>query len=191
MNNPTFIHATAVIDPGAIIGSGTKIWHFSHLMAGCRIGERCTIGQNVFIDATVQVGSDVKIQNNVSVYSGVLIEDAVFLGPSVVFTNVTNPRSFISRKTEFKKTIVKKGASIGANATILCGIEIGEYALIGAGAVVTKNIKPFALVYGNPARQYGWISKSGYRLILNEKGEALCPLGGEKYLLKAGTLRLL
>jgi UDP-2-acetamido-3-amino-2,3-dideoxy-glucuronate N-acetyltransferase len=179
-----FVHPTAIIDEGAQIGEGTKIWHFTHLMPACRVGMKCTIGQNVFIDNEVIIGNGVKIQNNVSVYNGAIIEDDVFLGPSAVFTNVINPRSFIERKNEFKKTIVRKGATIGANATIVCGIEVGAYAFIGAGAVVTRDIKPFALVYGNPAEQKGWISKNAYALIFNEKGEATCPFSGEQYLLK-------
>jgi UDP-2-acetamido-3-amino-2,3-dideoxy-glucuronate N-acetyltransferase len=181
-----FVHPTAVIDDGAIVGDHSKIWHFTHLMPGCRVGARCTIGQNVFIDRDVVIGNGVKIQNNVSVYNGVVIEDDVFLGPSMVFTNVINPRSFIERKDEFRKTTVCRGASIGANATIVCGVEIGAFALVGAGAVVTKNIEPFALVYGNPAQQQGWVSKAGYRLTFNEKGEATCPGTDEPYLLKNG-----
>ena len=178
------IHPSAVIDEGAQIGTGTKIWHFTHLMPGCQVGSYCIIGQNVFIDRDVVIGSGVKIQNNVSVYKGVVVEDDVFLGPSMVFTNVINPRSFIERKEEFRSTIVRKGATIGGNATIVCGVEIGMYAMIGAGSVITQNIKPFALVYGNPAQQKGWVSKSGYRLTFNEKGEATCPQSGERYVLK-------
>jgi len=155
------IHPSAIIDPGAQVGDGTRIWHFCHLMAGAVVGENCILGQNVFIDNNVQIGNGVKIQNNVSVYNGVVIEDDVFLGPSVVFTNVINPRSFIERKHEFKPTILHRGASIGANATILCGVEIGEYAMVGAGAVVTRNVLPYALVMGNPARQTGWVNKDG------------------------------
>ena len=182
--NNSSIHETAVIDEGAQVGEGTKIWHFSHLMPGSIVGTSCNIGQNVFIDNGVILGNGVKVQNNVSVYKGVIIEDDVFLGPSMVFTNVINPRSFIERKQEFKKTIVRRGATIGANATIICGIEIGEYAMIGAGAVVTKNIKPFELVYGNPSQPEGWVSKMGYRLVFNEKGEATCPGCQERYVLK-------
>lgn len=184
MSNSIFIHPTAVVDAGALIGAGTKIWHFSHVMPRAVIGEGCNIGQNVFIDNDVVIGNGVKIQNNVSVYKGVLVEDDVFLGPSVVFTNVVNPRSFIERKTEFKPTLVRKGASIGANATIICGAEIGAYALVGAGAVVTKNVKSFALVYGNPARQQGWISKGGYALVFNKQGRATCLGDGSSYILK-------
>lgn len=190
MNTKVFIHETAVIDRGAEIGEGTKIWHFTHLMPGCVVGKHCIIGQNVFIDKNVTIGNGVKIQNNVSVYTGVLIEDDVFLGPSVVFTNVINPRSFIERKSEFKSTIIRKGVTLGANATIVCGVEIGSYAMIGAGSVVTKNIKPFALVYGNQAQQYGWVSKMGYRLTFNEKGEARCPGSQKIYLLKNDHISL-
>lgn len=160
-NNEIFIHDSAIIDQGALIGDGTKIWHFSHLMAACQVGKHCNIGQNVFIDNHVVIGNGVKIQNNVSVYNGVIVEDDVFLGPSMVFTNVMNPRSFIERKNEFKKTIVRRGATIGANATVICGVEIGEYAMIGAGAVVTKNVPPFALMTGVPARQVGWVNERG------------------------------
>jgi UDP-2-acetamido-3-amino-2,3-dideoxy-glucuronate N-acetyltransferase len=184
------IHETAVVDPGAQIGAGTYIWHFCHLMPACIVGTGCNIGQNVFIDNDVLIGNGVKIQNNVSLYKGVIIEDEVFLGPSMVFTNVINPRSFIERKKEFKPTIVRKGATIGANATIICGIEIGTYAMIGAGSVVTKNVKPFALVYGNPAQQRGWISKNGYPLVFNDKGEAVCPQSEEKYLLQSGEVTI-
>lgn len=176
-----FSHPSAIIDDGAIIGGGTKIWHFCHIMPRAAIGENCNIGQNVFIDNEVSIGSKVKIQNNVSVYKGVICEDAVFLGPSMVFTNVINPRGFIERKEEFKKTLVKKGATIGANATIVCGNEIGEYALIGAGAVVTKPVKPYALVVGNPARQIGWVSQRGVRLHFDESGQAVCSESGEQY----------
>lgn len=181
-----FIHPTAIVDEGAEIGAGTKIWHFCHLMPTCKIGERCTIGQNVYIDNSAVIGNGVKIQNNVSVYNGVIIEDDVFLGPSMVFTNVINPRSFIERKDEFKKTIVRRGASIGANATVLCGIEIGAYAMIGAGAVVVKNVLPFAIITGNPAQQSGWISEAGMKLDFNAEGDALCPQTGKKYKLENG-----
>jgi UDP-2-acetamido-3-amino-2,3-dideoxy-glucuronate N-acetyltransferase len=186
-----FIHPTAVVDEGAQIGEATKIWHFTHLMSKCKVGDKCIIGQNVFIDNDVVIGNGVKIQNNVSVYKGVIIEDDAFLGPSMVFTNVINPRSFIERKTEFRSTLVRKGATIGANATIICGVEIGNYAMIGAGSVVTKNVKSYALVYGNPAKQKGWISKYGYPLVFNEKGEAWCESSQEKYLLKDGELTIL
>lgn len=161
MMNSYFVHESAVIDNGASVGIGTRIWHFCHLMPGAVVGENCQLGHNVFVDNNARIGNNVKIQNNVSIYNSVVIEDDAFIGPSVVFTNVTNPRSFIERKNEFKKTVVKKGATIGANATILCGIEIGEYALIGAGAVVTKDVPPFAVVTGNPARITGHTNKEG------------------------------
>ena len=177
-------HISAVIDEGAQIGDGTNIWHFSHVMPHALIGKNCNIGQNVFIDNAVVIGNGVKIQNNVSVYNGVRCEDEVFIGPSVVFTNVINPRSAIERKNEFKKTIVRKGASIGANATIICGNEIGQYAMIGAGAVVTKNVKPYALVVGNPAKQIGWVSEFGNRLVFEERGNAVCPESGIRYFLE-------
>jgi UDP-2-acetamido-3-amino-2,3-dideoxy-glucuronate N-acetyltransferase len=177
-----FCHLSAIVDEGAIIGKGTKIWHFCHIMAGAVVGENCILGQNVFVDNNVVVGNGVKIQNNVSLYSGVVIEDDVFLGPSVVFTNVINPRSFIERKAEFKKTLVQKGATIGANATVVCGVEIGGHALVGAGSVVTKNVLPFSLVYGNPARHRGWVSKAGHRLLF-KGSDAACPATGERYLL--------
>jgi UDP-2-acetamido-3-amino-2,3-dideoxy-glucuronate N-acetyltransferase len=176
-----FAHETAVIDEGSQIGNGTKIWHFSHIMPKCTIGEDCNIGQNVVISPDVVLGRNVKIQNNVSVYTGVICEDDVFLGPSMVFSNVINPRSHVSRKNEYIATYVRKGASIGANATIVCGNEIGEYAMIGAGAVITKPVKPYALVVGNPARQIGWVSKNGYKLQFDENGVAVCPETGEKY----------
>lgn len=182
MNANVFIHSSAIIDKGAEIGKGTKIWHFTHLMPRCKIGENCIVGQNVFIDNNVIIGKGVKIQNNVSVYNGVIVEDDVFFGPSMVFTNVINPRSFIERKHDFKKTIVRKGATIGANATIICGVEIGEYCLIGAGSVVTKNVKPFALVYGSPGLQQGWVSKHGHRLVFNND-KAYCPETDQGYLL--------
>ena len=190
MNNNVFIHPTAVIDEGVVVGRGTKIWHFTHLCKGCTVGENCTIGQNVYIDAGVTIGNGVKIQNNVSVYKGVMIEDDVFLGPSAVFTNVINPRAFIDRKQEFKDTKVKRGATIGANATIICGVEIGTYAMVGAGTIITKNIKNFELVYGHPARQQGWVSRLGYRLVFNHLGEATCSASNEKYLLKNNAIFL-
>lgn len=183
MSTNVFIHSTAVVDEGAIIGEKTKIWHFSHVMGSCKVGNNCNIGQNVFIDNNVSIGNRVKIQNNVSVYNGVVIEDDVFLGPSVVFTNVINPRSFIERKHQFKSTIVQKGATIGANVTLVCGIQVGAYALVGAGSVVTKNIKPYALVYGNPARQQGWVSKAGVKLVFKD-GKAVCIESKEEYMLK-------
>jgi len=184
-----FSHETAVIDPGCTIGDGTKIWHFSHIMPDCKIGERCNIGQNVVISPGVVLGNNVKIQNNVSIYTGVECEDDVFLGPSMVFTNVTNPRSGINRRDQYSKTIVKKGASIGANATIVCGHDIGEYAFIGAGAVVTKTVPPFALVVGNPARQIGWMSEYGHRLEFDSEGMAVCPESGQIYKLENNSVR--
>ena len=183
-----FSHPSAIIDDGATIGNGTKIWHFSHVMPTAVIGDNCNIGQNVFIDNGVSIGNQVKIQNNVSVYQGVICEDGVFLGPSMVFTNVINPRSFIDRKEEFKKTRVKKGATIGANATIVCGNEIGEYALVGAGSVVTKPVKPHALVVGNPAKQIGWVSERGLRLNFGADGKAVCQESGDAYRLEAGKV---
>ena len=181
-----FVHPSSIIDEGAQIGKGTRIWHFSHLMATCKVGEQCIIGQNVYIDSNTVIGNRVKIQNNVSVYNGVVIEDDVFLGPSMVFTNVINPRSFIERKDEFKKTMIRRGATIGANATILCGIEIGAYAMIGAGAVVVKNVLPYAIITGNPAGQSGWISEAGHRLRFDETGVAICPQTTKRYHLKNG-----
>jgi len=177
----TFIHPTSIIDSGATIGKGTKVWHFCHVMASASIGSNCILGQNVYIDAQVKIGNGVKIQNNVSVYKGVEIEDDVFLGPSMVFTNVINPRSFIERKNEMRPTIVKKGASIGANASILCGLEIGEYAMIGAGAVVTKIVPAYAVMLGNPAQQSGWVSRAGIMLHFDAGNMAICSQSGEKY----------
>lgn len=179
-----FAHETAVIDEGSQIGSGTKIWHFSHIMSNAVIGEKCNIGQNVVVSPNVVLGSNVKVQNNVSIYTGVICEDDVFLGPSMVFTNVINPRSAIKRQNQYQKTIVKKGATIGANATIVCGNDIGEYAFIGAGAVVTKEILPYALVVGNPSKQVGWMSEYGHRLEFNDEGLATCPESNEKYKLE-------
>ncbi|HNW97921.1 MAG TPA: DapH/DapD/GlmU-related protein [Bacteroidales bacterium] len=184
MEKQYFAHETAVIDEGCVIGKGTKIWHFTHVMPNCKIGENCNIGQNVVVSPDVVLGNNVKIQNNVSLYTGVICEDDVFLGPSMVFTNIVNPRSAIIRKHEYAKTVVKKGASIGANATIVCGHDIGEYAFIGAGAVVTKNVLPYALVVGNPAKQTGWMSEYGHRLHFDENGIAVCPESKEKYVLK-------
>lgn len=181
-------HETAVIDSGCMIGDGTRIWHFSHIMPGCSIGRNCNIGQNVVISPLVVLGNNVKVQNNVSVYTGVTCGDDVFLGPSCVFTNVVNPRSAVSRKDQYLKTHVGKGASIGANATIVCGHTIGEYAMIGAGAVVTKDIPPYALVVGNPSRQIGWVSEYGHRLSFNEKGIATCPESNQQYLLEGGVV---
>lgn len=183
----TLIHPTAVIDEGCTIGEGTRIWHFSHVMHGARVGKSCNIGQNVVISPGTIVGDRVKIQNNVSVYTGVTVEDDAFLGPSCVFTNVINPRSFISRKDEFRPTIVRRGASIGANATIVCGNEIGEYAMIGAGAVVTKDVPPYSLWVGNPARQAGWVSRAGHKLDFND-GMAVCPETGAHYRLADGRV---
>ena len=178
-----FAHSSAIVDDGCQVGAGTKIWHFSHIMPGCIIGNNCNIGQNVVISPKVVLGNNVRIQNNVSVYEGVICEDDVFLGPSMVFTNVINPRSAVSRKHEYLKTWVRKGASIGANATIVCGNEIGEYAFIGAGAVVTKPVPAYALVIGNPARQSGWMSEHGHKLKFDESGKAVCPESGQEYLL--------
>ena len=186
-----FAHETAIIDEGCIIGEGTKIWHFSHIMSDCEMGERCNIGQNVVVSPGVKLGKNVKIQNNVSIYTGVECEDDVFLGPSMVFTNVINPRSAVNRKNEYAKTIVKKGASIGANATIVCGHDIGEYAFIGAGAVVTKTILPYALVVGNPARQIGWMSEYGQRLEFDSNGKATCTESNETYILENNTVKKL
>lgn len=190
MNTNYFAHETAIIDEGCYIGNGTKIWHFSHIMCDCIIGEDCNIGQNVVVSPKVVLGRNVKIQNNVSVYTGVICEDDVFLGPSMVFTNVINPRSHVCRKAEYKQTIVRKGASIGANATIVCGNEIGEYALIGAGSVITKSVKPYALVVGNPARQIGWVSKNGYKLTF-KNNIATCPETGECYELRDGEVKMI
>lgn len=184
MKENYFAHPTAVIDEGCEIGSGVTIWHFSHVMPGSVIGDNCNIGQNVVVSTGVTLGKNVKVQNNVSLYEGVICEDNVFLGPSMVFTNVINPRSAIVRKHEYKKTLVKKGASIGANATIVCGNNIGEYSFIGAGAVVTKEVAPYALVIGNPARQTGWVSEYGIKLKFDEEGNAICSESGEKYILK-------
>jgi UDP-2-acetamido-3-amino-2,3-dideoxy-glucuronate N-acetyltransferase len=189
MNNSTyFAHETAVIDENCSIGNNTKIWHFSHIMSNSTIGNGCNIGQNVVVSPNVILGNNVKVQNNVSIYTGVICEDDVFLGPSMVFTNIINPRSAIIRKDEYKQTIVKKGASIGANATIICGNNIGEYALIGAGSVVTKEVLPFALVVGNPSKQIGWISEYGHRLNFDENEMAICKESGEKYQLKNNTV---
>lgn len=181
-------HPSAVIDEGCIIGKGTKVWHFSHIMPNCTIGENCNIGQNVVISPGVILGKNVKIQNNVSIYTGVICEDDVFLGPSMVFTNVNNPRSAINRRDQYSKTIVKKGASIGANATIVCGHDIGQYAFIGAGAVVTKNVPDYALVVGNPAKQLGWMSEYGHRLKFDADGLATCPESNQKYKLSANRV---
>jgi UDP-2-acetamido-3-amino-2,3-dideoxy-glucuronate N-acetyltransferase len=188
MEKKYFAHESAYIDEGCVIGEGTKIWHFSHIMPNCIIGKNCNIGQNVVVSPDVILGNNVKIQNNVSIYTGVICEDDVFLGPSMVFTNVINPRSAVNRKSEYKKTLVKKGVSIGANATIVCGITLNEYCFIGAGAVVTKDVPAFALVVGNPSRQIGWISKYGHRLEFNADNIALCPESNEKYRLENNTV---
>ena len=176
-----FAHETAVIDDGCAIGNGTKIWHFSHIMPDCILGEKCNIGQNVVVSPRVTLGNNVKVQNNVSIYTGVVCEDDVFLGPSMVFTNVINPRSAINRRNEYASTIVKQGASIGANATIVCGNDIGKYAFIGAGAVVTKNVPDYALLVGNPGKQIGWVGEYGHRLEFNERGKAICPESEQEY----------
>ena len=188
MGKDYFAHETAVIDEGCIIGKGTKIWHFSHIMSRCTIGENCNIGQNVVVSPEVVLGSNVKVQNNVSIYTGVTCEEDVFLGPSMVFTNILNPRSHIIRKEKYVKTLVRKGASIGANATIVCGNEIGEYAFIGAGTVVIKNVKPYELILGNPGRHVGWMSEYGHRLEFDDKDTAECPESHERYLLKDGRV---
>ncbi|MBE6301388.1 MAG: N-acetyltransferase [Parabacteroides distasonis] len=182
-------HETAVIDAGCHIGEGTRIWHFSHIMSGCTIGKYCNIGQNVVVSPEVVLGDHVKVQNNVSIYTGVTCDDEVFLGPSCVFTNVINPRSAVVRKDQYRKTHVGKGATIGANATIVCGHQIGAYAMIGAGAVVTKDIPPYALVVGNPSRQIGWVSEYGHRLVFDETGKATCPETGQQYQLTDNQVR--
>lgn len=189
MEKAFFAHATAVIDEGCQIGKDTKIWHFSHIMPGCTIGENCNIGQNVVVSPGVILGRNVKVQNNVSIYSGVIVEEDVFLGPSMVFTNITNPRSAVIRRGQYEKTIVKKGASIGANATIVCGHNIGEFAFIGAGAVVTKEVPAYALVVGNPAKQIGWMSEFGHRLNFDKDGFAICPESKQKYKLENGKVK--
>ena len=188
MDKPYFAHPTAVIDEGCVIGKGTKIWHFSHIMPHCVIGENCNLGQNVVVSPEVVLGNNVKVQNNVSIYTGVICEDDVFLGPSMVFTNVINPRSAVNRRSEYKKTLVRRGATIGANATIVCGIEIGAYAFIGAGAVVIRDVPPYALVVGNPARQTGWMSEYGHKLKFDSEGLAVCPESGERYKLSNGQV---
>lgn len=184
-----FIHETAVVDEGVKIGSGSKVWHFSHLMPDSVLGEKCNLGQNVVVSPGVTLGNNVKVQNNVSIYTGVVCEDDVFLGPSMVFTNVINPRSAVVRRDEFKTTLVQQGASIGANATIVCGITIGKYALVGAGAVITKSIPDFELWVGNPGKRLGWVSEYGHRLHFNEEGKATCPETGDLYILNNGTVR--
>lgn len=188
IENSYFAHPTAIIDEGCSIGSGVRIWHFSHIMPGCIIGDGCNIGQNVVVSPDVVLGKNVKIQNNVSIYTGVICEDDVFLGPSMVFTNVINPRSAVNRKNEYARTFVRKGATIGANATIVCGIELGEFCFVGAGAVVIKSIPAYALVVGNPARQTGWMSEYGHKLKFDQDGNAVCPESKINYLLKNGAV---
>jgi len=190
-NKEYYSHESSVIDAGCEIGAGTRIWHFTHIMSGCRIGLNCNLGQNVVVSPDVVLGNNVKVQNNVSIYTGVICEDDVFLGPSMVFTNVTNPRSSVNRRGQYEKTLVRKGATIGANATIVCGITLGEYCFIGAGAVVTKDVPAYALVIGNPARQAGWMSEHGHRLHFDATGLAVCPESGEKYNLVNGTVKKL
>ena len=189
MNKDFFAHETAIIDDGCKIGKGSKIWHFSHIMPNCVLGENCNIGQNVVISSEVVLGKNVKVQNNVSIYTGVVCGDDVFLGPSMVFTNVINPRSAVNRKAEYAKTYVAKGASIGANATIVCGHDIGEYAFIGAGAVVTKTVPAFALVIGNPARQAGWMSEFGHKLEFDVTGKAICKESAQVYQLENNSVK--
>jgi len=188
MEKEYFAHETAVVDGGCTIGKGCKIWHFSHIMTGCEIGENCNIGQNVVISPQVKLGRNVKVQNNVSIYTGVICEDDVFLGPSMVFTNIVNPRSAVIRKDQYATTLVEKGASIGANSTIICGNKIGKYSFVGAGAVVTKDVKPYALVVGNPARQTGWMSEFGHKLIFGPEGLATCPESNDRYKLENGDV---
>jgi UDP-2-acetamido-3-amino-2,3-dideoxy-glucuronate N-acetyltransferase len=188
MEKEYFAHETAVIDGGCTIGRGTKIWHFSHIMKESVIGEGCNLGQNVVVSPGVKLGNNVKVQNNVSIYTGVICEDDVFLGPSMVFTNIINPRSAVIRRDQYVTTMVRRGASVGANATIVCGNEIGQYSLIGAGAVITKPVKPYALVVGNPARQTGWVSEYGHKLTFDESGTAVCPESGQQYRLSGGEV---
>lgn len=184
-----FAHETAVIDDGCIIGEGTKIWHFTHVMPNCKLGKKCNIGQNCVISPDVVLGNNVKVQNNVSIYTGVVCEDDVFLGPSIVFTNVTNPRSAVNRRDQYSKTLVKKGATIGANATVVCGNDLGKYCFIGAGAVITKEVKNYALMVGNPAKQMGWMSEYGHRLHFNENGWAQCEESKQEYKLENNQVR--
>lgn len=186
MEKDYFSHETAVVDDGCEIGKGSKIWHFSHIMKGAKLGEKCNIGQNVVVSPEVILGNNVKVQNNISIYTGVICEDDVFLGPSMVFTNIINPRSAIIRRDQYVKTIVRKGASIGANATIVCGHDIGKYSFIGAGAVITKEVLPYALVVGNPAKQIGWMSEFGHRLSFDKSDITVCPESNEKYKLSEG-----
>jgi UDP-2-acetamido-3-amino-2,3-dideoxy-glucuronate N-acetyltransferase len=183
-----FVHPSAIVDEGCAIGAGVKIWHFSHIMSNCNIGENCNIGQNVVVSPEVILGKNVKVQNNVSIYTGVVCEDDVFLGPSMVFTNVINPRSAVNRRGQYSRTTVKRGASIGANATIVCGHDIGRFAFIGAGAVVTKHVPDYALVVGNPAKQMGWMSEYGHKLKFDKEGHAVCPESNEKYQLQDGVV---
>ena len=191
MSQSVFVHETATVDEGARIGSGSKIWHYCHLMPDCQIGEACGLGQNVFVASGVVLGNNVKVQNNVSIYTGVICEDDVFLGPSMVFTNVINPRSAVNRQSEYAKTLVRKGASIGANATIVCGNEIGEFAFIGAGTVVTKPVPAYALIVGNPGKQIGWTSEYGHRLEFDGEGVAICQESGERYQLARNQVKKL
>ena len=188
MQDSFYVHPSSWVDEGARIGAGTSIWHFCHIMPTALIGERCNIGQNVFIDNRVTIGNGVKIQNNVSVYNGVEVEDDVFLGPSMVFTNVINPRSFVERKSEFRRTLLRRGCSVGANATIVCGVQIGTYALIGAGAVIIRDVPDYAMMVGNPARQIGWISRTGEKLSFDATGRAWCAAEGQSYLLSDGRV---
>lgn len=189
MEKEYFAHETAIIDDNCIIGKNVKIWHFSHIMSNCEIGDGCNIGQNVVISPDVKLGKNVKVQNNVSIYTGVICEDDVFLGPSMVFTNVINPRSAVNRRSSYMKTLVKKGATIGANATIVCGNEIGEFSFIGAGAVVTKNVPPYALIVGNPGIQKGWMSEYGHKLMFDSNNIAVCPESKEKYVLENAKVK--
>ena len=182
-----FVHESAYVDDGCVLGAGTKVWHFSHLMRGCRLGENCNIGQNVVIAEGVTLGRGCKVQNNVSIYQGVTCEDEVFLGPSMVFTNVLNPRAAVCRKSEYRPTLLRKGTTVGANATVVCGHTLGEYCMIGAGAVITKDVPAYALMAGVPARQIGWVSRHGERLIFDENGQAVCPATGERYELRNGV----
>ncbi len=189
MDKDFFVHESSYVDDNCTIGSGTKIWHFSHIMKGATLGQNCNIGQNVVVSPKVTLGNNVRVQNNVSIYEGVICEDDVFLGPSMVLTNVINPRSAVSRKNEYKTTLIKKGASIGANATIVCGVTLGEYCFIGAGAVVTKDVLDFALMVGNPARQKGWMSEYGHKLIFDESGQAVCKESNQEYKLEQGLVK--
>jgi UDP-2-acetamido-3-amino-2,3-dideoxy-glucuronate N-acetyltransferase len=184
----TFIHPTAVVDPPVQIGAGSKVWHFCHLMPHAVLGEGCSLGQNVFVASQVQLGHRVKVQNNVSIYEGVICEDEVFLGPSMVFTNVRNPRSSVVRRGQYEKTYLERGVTVGANATLVCGVRLGRYCFIGAGSVVTKDVLPYALLVGNPARHVGWMSERGHRLHFDTQGYAVCPEGGERYRYQAGRV---